>query len=204
MRISIVRAADHRVMPWRNGLGTTREIAVRPEADRFAWRASIATVDQACAFSAFPGCDRIITVIDGNGMTLRVDGTEHRLDRRYVPFAFPGEAAVACTPLDGAINDFNVMVDRSRHEASVVPLALGGAGEVRNPRAVAVLVVCLDGSARVRIGSDAEPVALGRWDTAIGESRVARAVACPVEIGAITGRSVVALVTIGPAAVEWR
>ncbi|MEX2649979.1 MAG: HutD family protein [Alphaproteobacteria bacterium] len=206
MRIIVVRAAGHRAMPWRNGLGTTREIAVRPEAapDRFAWRASIATVDQACAFSAFPGYDRIITVIDGNGMTLRIDGAEHRLDRRYVPFAFRGEAAVTCTPLDGAIHDLNIMVDRSRHEASVVPLSVGGDGEVRNTRAVAILVVCLGGSVHVRIGPDAPAVALGRWDTAIGESRTQRPTACPVEIGAITGRSVVALVTIGPAAAERR
>ncbi len=45
--MQILRASDHRVMPWKNGGGSTTEIAVFPidsGLDAFDWRVSMATV----------------------------------------------------------------------------------------------------------------------------------------------------------------
>lgn len=105
-------------MPWKNGLGFTREIAIDPpEASMsdagFRWRLSIATVDQSGPFSSFPGIDRTIMVIDGKGMELTVAGrAPQRLDRCFLPFSFPGDAATECKLIDGPIQDFNLMVNR--------------------------------------------------------------------------------------------
>ena len=52
-------------------------------------------------------------VIDGMGMELTVTGqAAHRLDRCFVPFSFPGDAATECKLIDGPIRDFNLMVNR--------------------------------------------------------------------------------------------
>ena len=56
---------DYRLMPWKNGLGTTTEIAIHPaEADLagqpFDWRVSMADVTTDGEFSRFPGYDRSI------------------------------------------------------------------------------------------------------------------------------------------------
>jgi environmental stress-induced protein Ves len=105
-------------MPWKNGLGFTREIAIDPPGASmsdagFRWRLSIATVDQSGPFSSFPGIDRTIMVIDGKGMELTVAGqAPHRLDRCFLPFSFPGDAATECKLIDGPIRDFNLMVNR--------------------------------------------------------------------------------------------
>ncbi len=113
-----ITPADHRIMPWKNGLGFTREIAIDPPGASmndagFRWRLSIATVDQSGPFSNFPGIDRTIMVIDGKGMELTVAGqAPQRLDRCFVPVSFPGDAATECKLIDGPIRDFNLMVNR--------------------------------------------------------------------------------------------
>ncbi len=69
-------------MPWKNGGGETVEIAVFPEGagfKDFGWRISLASVASDGPFSAFPGIDRTLTVIDGVGIDLVVDGVAHRL-----------------------------------------------------------------------------------------------------------------------------
>lgn len=113
--------------PWKNGGGTTREIAAWPPGagmDAFAWRISVADIAADGPFSAFPGIDRQIALLDGAGVRLRaVDGTfDHRLDEIGVPFAFAGETPVDATLIAGATRDFNVMTRRGRCHARVLPL----------------------------------------------------------------------------------
>jgi len=113
----IIRAAEHRVVPWKNGGGLTREVLVEPDpADpaQFLWRVSIATVAEAGPFSRFPGIDRSIAVLDGAGMRLDVDGEMVTLLKGDPPFRFTGEAEVRSELLDGATTDLNAMTRRGR------------------------------------------------------------------------------------------
>jgi uncharacterized protein len=134
--------ADYRDMPWKNGGGVTRELCKLPHPSdpaRFLARLSIATVGASGPFSAFPGVDRTLMLLEGAGMALTIDGTrEVVLDQRLRPFPFPGEAEIHCRLLGGPVLDFNLMVDRAVAHASleVVQLApgetrtLSGAGTV--------------------------------------------------------------------------
>ncbi|PWC86976.1 hypothetical protein TSH100_11375 [Azospirillum sp. TSH100] len=149
--------ADHRRVPWKNGGGVTTELAVEPAADgrpgglpggRFVWRVSIADVVEPGPFSAFPGYDRLIAVVEGDGMRLSVDGAPPVERRRLEPaFAFPGEAPVWCEPTAGPIRDVNLMLDRASAAGALTLLA----GPVAH-RAAAVdvlLVHALDGALSV-------------------------------------------------------
>lgn len=71
--LEVLRRADHVRQPWKNGGGVTYEVA-RDQGDdaRFGWRLSFAEVNAPGPFSVFPGIDRIITLVEGNPMTLRV------------------------------------------------------------------------------------------------------------------------------------
>lgn len=103
-----------RATPWKNGGGTTRELAVHPQTaglGDFIWRFSIADVSESGAFSNFAGIDRIITLIDGDGMRLEGDCI-HDLTTRYEPFSFRGEASVQATLIGSACRDFNLMLRR--------------------------------------------------------------------------------------------
>jgi len=145
VRLRRITPADHRIMPWKNGLGFTREIAIDPPGATmtdagFRWRLSIATVHQSGPFSQFPGIDRTIMVIDGKGMELAVAGrAPHRLDHRFVPFSFPGDAATECKLIDGPIQDFNLMVARKLLSASSETLEIREPFHIRPPGDVCIV-----------------------------------------------------------------
>ncbi|TKI03390.1 HutD/Ves family protein [Martelella alba] len=114
------------VSRWRNGGGETREIiSWPPRGDAalggdFAWRASIATIDQDGDFSAFPHIDRNITLLEGHGAVLHgVKGGTHSLTRPGEPFAFAGEDPVRAILVDGSSRDFNIMTRRGAMRAEV-------------------------------------------------------------------------------------
>lgn len=108
-------------MPWKNGGGVTQEVAIWPPTaalDAFDWRISIAEVAQGGPFSTFPGVDRVLTVIDGAGLELSVEGLAVvLLDDQAPPFAFPGDAACTATLRQGPIRDLNLMVRRGAYVA---------------------------------------------------------------------------------------
>ncbi len=105
-------------MPWKNGGGVTREIACWPRGaglDTFDWRVSIATIASDGPFSAFPGMDRVITLLEGGGAHLASDdgAIDHHLDTPWTPFAFAGEARIHARLLAGECADLNVMTRRA-------------------------------------------------------------------------------------------
>lgn len=119
----VLRAADRAATPWKNGGGVTREVAAWPpgaDLDAFDWRVSLADVAADGPFSAFPGVDRVLTLIAGDGLALEIEGRTVRLEPG-APFAFPGEAAVAARLAAGPIRDLNVMVRRGAWTARVAP-----------------------------------------------------------------------------------
>ncbi|MDZ4091538.1 MAG: HutD family protein [Arthrobacter sp.] len=118
--MEIIRYAELKAHPWRNGGGVTRELASHPAAASpkdgpgalgWDWRVSIADVSKAGDFSAFPGMDRVLTVLEGELLLLSVDGAEHPLEK-YRPFRFSGEAAAAGALPTGDIRDLNVITRR--------------------------------------------------------------------------------------------
>lgn len=118
MSIRIQRFDEHLKMPWKNGLGITREVISRPASDGsggFDWRISLATVGASGPFSVFAGIDRTIAVLQGDGMQLTVDGRrEPPLLVTSPPFAFSGDAEVQADCLGGETLDLNVMSRRGR------------------------------------------------------------------------------------------
>ncbi len=170
MTVRILRAADRTPVPWKNGGGIVREIATGPEgadSDAFDWRVSLADVTADGPFSAYPGVDRILTVVEGAGMDLVVGGEHHIVDEPLWPHGFPGDLPTEGFLLAGPVVNLNVMYRRAgtRAETAVV------CGTVRllPPEGGAVLAVSLDDGA-VLAGPDG--VRLDRYDAALaaGES----------------------------------
>lgn len=138
----LIRAADCRTMPWKNGGGTTTEIAVAPEGaslSDFDWRISMAHVGQDGPFSAFPGIDRTLSVLTGAGITLAFgDGERVQLDRTSAPYCFAADRAVEGLLVEGPIDDLNVMSRRGRWRHRVERVS--GAGSLSASEGLLVLV----------------------------------------------------------------
>ena len=141
----LVRSRDLVRVPWKNGGGTTAEVAVHPPGaalDGFDWRISMADVASDGPFSRFPGIDRTLVLAEGRALTLTLEGRSHRLAEPGDLLAFPGEADTVATLGYGAIRDVNIMSRRGRFSHRVTLLS---AGMVRSDwaRATVVAVVAL-------------------------------------------------------------
>jgi uncharacterized protein len=158
----LLRAAERVAVPWKNGGGVTSEVAAFPEGagfDGFDWRISIADVAAGGPFSRFPGIDRVLTVIEGRGLSLVVEGMAAvDLNERSNPFAFPGDAACAAELTHGPIRDLNVMTRRGVCTASVRRVL---APEEIVCSADATILVAFDG---LSLGGET----LARYDAGIG------------------------------------
>jgi len=103
-------------MPWKNGGGVTTEIIVHPAGATmtdFDWRISMADVAQDGPFSIFPEIERTLSILEGNGMSLSIDGKDPvALTVESAPLPFAADVPVDATLTDGPIVDLNVMSRR--------------------------------------------------------------------------------------------
>lgn len=166
--LTVIRAADHRVMRWKNGGGTTAEIAVSPEGaglDDFDWRLSMATVETDGPFSAFPGIDRTLSILEGEGIRLRVGVDEPiEVTKSSAPHFFPADAQASADLIAGTVVDLNVMTRRGRIAQIVRRMHLVETIEIL-PGGHDVAIFCADGRLQVDAGDG--PIDLARHDTAI-------------------------------------
>ncbi|TQS93031.1 HutD family protein [Arthrobacter sp. TS-15] len=207
--MEIIRFADIRPEPWRNGGGVTRELASHPKAasaqdGAWDWRVSIADVSKAGEFSVFPGMERVITIIDGELLLLTVDGSEHPLEK-YRPFRFSGEAASSATLPTGDIRDLNVIAREGAFKGytSIVeiskkrahPVFEGQLAVLLEGKATVAPGAAVEEPAAVEEGSDGdgpapsvgEPVELSRYDAVVGSD---------TRSPEISGRGFVAVISI--------
>ena len=114
----IIRAGECRTTPWKNGGGSTTEIAASPEGaslETFDWRVSTAQVASDGPFSDFPGIDRSLLVIKGGGMVLSIGSNAPvMLSYGTKSVSFAGDTPTGARLTDGGITDLNVMTRRGR------------------------------------------------------------------------------------------
>jgi uncharacterized protein len=116
--MNITPGVLHRQIPWKNGLGSTRELHVEGTADEWDWRLSVASVDVSGPFSQFEDVDRSLTVIFGNGVLLHIDDQQQRCGL-FETVKFPGDVPTRAELIGSPIRDLNVMTRRNRAVASV-------------------------------------------------------------------------------------
>ena len=126
--MTLIPGNEYRRERWKNGLGWTREILRSPDArEDWDWRLSIAEVDKDGPFSAFPGVDRELVLLAGEGMRLRFDdGEQIDLMPPHDRARFAGERAIQAELVSGPTQDFNLMWKRDRIEASLLHRPLVG------------------------------------------------------------------------------
>ena len=109
---------DFTTQKWKNGGGVTHEIARAEDSDGLIWRLSLAEVASDGPFSAFPGLERILTVIQGAGLILDTAGgpiAAHPLD----PVRFSGDLPVFGRLIGGTVRDLNLIFDPHRIDGAV-------------------------------------------------------------------------------------
>jgi environmental stress-induced protein Ves len=127
----LLPAVDRRAQPWKDGGGTTRQVAAFPATaglDDFAWRVSMAEVASRGPFSRFADVDRVLIVLEGL-LELEFGQAEKVILGPGDHHAFSGDARVMGTPIGGPVHDLNVMVRRgvwTVHVTQDPPPAIAG------------------------------------------------------------------------------
>jgi hypothetical protein len=145
--MKLLRSTDYRVMPWRNGGGTTTELVIDP-GERFRFRASIADVHESGPFSRFEGYDRHIMIIEGKGMMLACGAHGDIELEPFAPRSFSGDWDVHGTLRAGPVRDFNWIVDRSRTSSALDVRLLDARETVHVPPGSTCVVHVVSGSLR--------------------------------------------------------
>ncbi len=99
-------------MPWRNGRGSTLEIAREPAAgEEFAWRLSLAAITADGDFSVYRGYRRAIVLVSGNGLRLRFRGHgSASLNPTRRGARFEGDWKTHCAVPEGSCTDLSLIV----------------------------------------------------------------------------------------------
>jgi len=120
-------ASEYASLPWKTGSGTTEEICLLPEGatrEAFDLRISSAPILEPGVFSAFPGVDRVITLIEGAGLALEFSDRTVQLDP-LCPYRFDSGLTPDGQPLGRAVRVVNVMAARSRWKIAAARVAPG-------------------------------------------------------------------------------
>jgi environmental stress-induced protein Ves len=165
--LKIIRAIDCRTTRWKNGGGSTTEIAIEPSGaslESFDWRISMAQVASDGPFSEFPGIDRTLAVISGSGLHLSIaDKPTVTLDRDSDPVEFPGDVATSARLLSGEITDLNIMSRRQRFSHRLLRVQKSLSSDFDG----ADVAVAISLNGRTRLSSIGNTVLLDHGDAAV-------------------------------------
>lgn len=106
--MEIIRFAELTESTWKNGGGITREIACASIDANRIWRLSMADVTSDGPFSEFAEYDRILTILNGQGMSLQSDDGSIDADP-WVPVRFSGALKIYAYLKSGPLTDLNLM-----------------------------------------------------------------------------------------------
>ena len=166
-RFVVRRWAQAVPVPWRNGGGVTRELLREPaEGEAFDWRVSVAQVDQDGPFSSFPGFERVLVLLTGDGLDLHTPRGTVRLRAPFGAHRFPGEQPIDAILPGGGTTDFNLMWRREVLQAEVTVMDIDGARVLGGDD----LVLCYVARGVVRMGGD--ELAVGDLARVHGAQRV--------------------------------
>lgn len=156
--------------PWKNGLGTTRQIVIWPldsNLSNFEWRVSAASIIFPGTFSHYPGVSRSLSVLSGKSAELKLGSEQKTLAYQGPVVTFDGGDHAEVISADGPVLDYNVMSrdNAVSHELSCITLKKG---EVYNRKGDFTLITVFDGC-QVIFEGDVE--VLAEYDSVLFKER---------------------------------
>ncbi len=117
--VKLLKQSDYQKMPWKNGRGTTSEIAISNPGPEFDWRLSMAEIVESGPFSSFNGMDRILTLLEGPEIQImhQESGGEKTLPL-YWPYHFSGDWKTEAI-VSGKGRDLNFIYRRDKFIGSM-------------------------------------------------------------------------------------
>lgn len=165
--MQIIRQSAFTSTPWKNGGGITREAVRAPSGgDEFRWRVSVAHINRSGPFSEFAGYNRVMVLLEGNGVALTfADGGKRVLRRAGDKVEFDGAVATQCDLIDGKCTDLNLIAAKSLRGVHATIERARARLRLPNVAGHSTLIFPID--APVEVDADREHASLRPWDLAI-------------------------------------
>jgi len=148
MMITALDPARYRRTPWRNGGGTTVDIA----QEDGVWRFGRTPITASGPFSDYAGFDRVQVLVAGHGLVLQTPGGEIDLRLPFKPVRFAGETPIVSRLEAGPVEVVNLIGDRAK---VWIDLQMLHAGATLGRSAGAHLAYAADGA--VVLAIDGQP-----------------------------------------------
>lgn len=127
---SLIEWKELEAKPWKNGGGTSRELAIYPANSslakgNFAWRLSAAEVTAQGPFSTFPDMERLLTLTSGEEILLEFPDLRRTVKSGQV-LRFNGEIEVEALLPAGPVSDLGLIYDPDQVLAKFTIIELAG------------------------------------------------------------------------------
>ncbi len=142
--ISLLDPSQYRRTPWKNGGGTTLDIAEKGEI----WRFGRTPITVAGPFSDYAGFDRLQVLVGGRGLVLETPEGEIDVREPFKPVRFTGETKITSRLEAGPVEVVNLIGARASVSLDLRVLL---AGERRQLDPGTHLAYCADGPAMLSV-----------------------------------------------------
>jgi environmental stress-induced protein Ves len=154
--IKLIAQSDYQNKIWKNGRGTTQEIAVSHAGDNYDWRMSMADIVESGPFSQFTGMDRILVLLTGPEIKITHQDVlrEHSL-HLLSPYQFSGDWQTSAKISEKG-RDFNLIYRRDKFVGSIELINSSSQSKLIQTKNMAA-VFCLQGKIKTEHG-DLDPM----------------------------------------------
>lgn len=166
--IKLLRFSDYEKKLWKNGRGTTVEIALCPAGGEFDWRLSMADLNESGPFSFFPGMERILVLLEGAAIkiTHQAEASEKNLPL-LEPYRFCGEWKTEAIVKEQG-RDFNLIYRRDKFVGEVLVESYTQPHQRMIEDKGVSAIFCLEGKILTELGE------LRRYDTLLVDHQAVR------------------------------
>ena len=123
--ITLLEPADYRRTPWKNGGGTTIDIAEQSDV----WRFGRTPITAPGPFSDYTGFDRLQVLVTGRGLVLETPAGEIDVRTPFNPVRFAGETPITSRLEAGPVEVVNLIGKRLDVTIDLVVLTAGQVAE---------------------------------------------------------------------------
>jgi environmental stress-induced protein Ves len=143
--LRIIDAKSYEQMSWKNGLGTTYQIAIHPsqkdyKREEFHWRLARSDIVDSCSMSVFPGYDIHMILLPEEGANVMIKGGSKRSPivlhhngeetpvnlKALVPYVYRGEMPTSCIVHSSPLRYLSFIANREATEVNRLLFFFGG------------------------------------------------------------------------------
>jgi environmental stress-induced protein Ves len=119
--ITLLEPARYRRTPWKNGGGTTVDIAEQGDI----WRFGRTPITRPGPFSDYSGFDRLQVLVSGRGLVLETPDGEIDVREPFKPVRFTGETRITSRLEAGPVEVVNLIAKRSAVAIDLIVVTAG-------------------------------------------------------------------------------